>query len=156
MGKINKDTSLITLFETNFNEEQIQLKKFDNVSIFFTGNRLKAPYVKPFACDQILQICNEKNSLKNLSMIDNLVTSIDQNFKSFSFKMIPFGKDCPKFLISNTLNVFIRGEKGKGKSTLALGILNRLLAKNKENNNLDCPTGNFKKFINFISSIYRT
>jgi len=87
----------------------------------FTGNK-----IVPFA--QILEPNQPSQILARSNIFQALVSSIksEQIWKDYAFQYLKAPSQ--QQLKSNLLNVFVRGGKGTGKSTLSLALLNRLLA----------------------------
>ena len=138
LGNLKSDT-LVNHFldqnsssEDNINDESNRIDEIIKLNsqtcMYFTGNRLISPCYIPFPYAELLQEVDEDNILKNSKIFNEIGNSLknDKIFNDYSYNII--NNTSSTFLNSNVLNVFIRGDKGTGKSTLSLSLLNRLIS----------------------------
>jgi type IV secretory pathway VirB4 component len=94
---------------------------------YFVGNWYKYHDNKAFSFSQILETNLSESTMGNGNVFDEITSAITTQsvFNEYAFHYL---KDSAHTqLNTNLLNIFVRGTKGTGKSTLALALLNRLL-----------------------------
>lgn len=121
-GELFEAQGIVHVEQFSDNDRHI-FKMSKQTEKFFFGDQLKSRKTKTALAD-LLEANQPRNQLLNEAVFDELSEAVFAGFEKFRFKNLRKNQVSP--LKAHVLNVFIRGPKKSGKSTLSLGLANRL------------------------------